>query len=90
MINLMSAMTSAFTILFLFWTITAFAKRILGKIESQGQVYSIMGAGLVGSLAYTFSDSFWFSAIEGEVYGMSSFFTAVVFWAALNGPHAFN
>ena len=83
MINLMSAMTSAFTILFLFWTITAFAKRILGKIESQGQVYSIMGAGLVGSLAYTFSDSFWFSAIEGEVYGMSSFFTAVVFWAAL-------
>ena len=83
MINLMSAVCSAFTILFLFWTITAFAKRILGKIESQGQVISIMGAGLVGSLAYTFSDSFWFSAIEGEVYGMSSFFTAVVFWAAL-------
>ena len=83
MINLMSAVSSAFTILFLFWTITAFAKRILGKIESQGQVISIMGAGLVGSLAYTFSDSFWFSAIEGEVYGMSSFFTAVVFWAAL-------
>ena len=83
MINLMSAVCSAFTILFLFWTITAFAKRIIGKIESQGQVISIIGAGLVGSLAYTFSDSFWFSAIEGEVYGMSSFFTAVVFWAAL-------
>ena len=83
MINLMSAVCSALTILFLFWTITAFAKRILGKIESQGQIISIMGAGLVGCLAYTFSDSFWFSAIEGEVYGMSSFFTAVVFWAAL-------
>ncbi len=83
MINLMSAVSSAFTILFLFWTITAFAKRIIGKIESQGQIISIMGAGLVGALAYTFSDSFWFSAIEGEVYGMSSFFTAVVFWAAL-------
>ena len=83
MINLMSAVCSAFTILFLFWTITAFAKRILGKIESKGQVMSIMGAGLVGALAYTFSDSFWFSAIEGEVYGMSSFFTAIVFWSAL-------
>ena len=83
MINLMSAVCSALTILFLFWTITAFAKRIIGKIESQGQIISIMGAGLVGALAYTFSDSFWFSAIEGEVYGMSSFFTAVVFWAAL-------
>lgn len=83
MVNLMSAVCSAFTILFLFWTITAFAKRILGKIESQGQLISIMGAGLVGALAYTFSDSFWFSAIEGEVYAMSSFFTAIVFWAAL-------
>jgi len=83
MINLMSAVCSAFTILFLFWTITAFAKKILGEIESNGQVISVMGAGLVGALAYTFSDSFWFSAIEGEVYGMSSFFTAIVFWAAL-------
>lgn len=83
MINLMSAVCSAFTILFLFWTITAFAKRITGKIDSEGKLYSIMGSGLVGALAYTFSDSFWFSAIEGEVYGMSSFFTALVFWAAL-------
>ena len=83
MINLMSALFSALTILFLFWTITAFAKRILGKVQTQGQLISIMGAGLVGALAYTFSDSFWFSAIEGEVYAMSSFFTAVVFWAAL-------
>ena len=83
MMNLMSAVCSAFTILFLFWSITAFSKRILGKIESGSQIISIMGAGLVGSLAYTFSDSFWFSAVEGEVYAMSSFFTALVFWAAL-------
>ena len=83
MINLLSATCSAFTILFLFWTITAFGKKILGKVESDGQLFSVMGAGLVGALAYTFSDSFWFSAVEGEVYGVSSFFTAIVFWAAL-------
>jgi hypothetical protein len=83
MINLMSAVCSALTILFLFWTITAFAKRILESRASSINTSSIMGAGLVGALAYTFSDSFWFSAIEGEVYGMSSFFTALVFWAAL-------
>lgn len=83
MINLLSAVCSAFTILFLFWTITAFAKKIVGNIDSNGKLISVMGAGLVGALAYTFSDSFWFSAIEGEVYAMSSFFTAIVFWAAL-------
>ena len=83
MINLLSATCSAFTILFLFWTITAFGKKIQGKVESDGQLFSVMGAGLVGALAYTFSDSFWFSAVEGEVYGVSSFFTAIVFWAAL-------
>ena len=83
MINLLSAICSAFTILFLFWTITAFGKKIIGKVDSNGQLLSIMGAGLVGALAYTFSDSFWFSAVEGEVYSASSFFTAVVFWAAL-------
>jgi len=83
MINLLSAVCSAFTILFLFWTITAFAKKITGGVHSRHQLISIMGAGLVGCFAYTFSDSFWFSAIEGEVYAMSSFFTAIVFWAAL-------
>lgn len=83
MINLLSAICSAFTILFLFWTITAFGKKIMGKVDSNGQLLSIMGAGLVGALAYTFSDSFWFSAVEGEVYSASSFFTAIVFWAAL-------
>ena len=83
MMNLMSAVCSAFTILFLFWTITAFSKKIIGEIKTKGQIISVMGAGLVGALAYTFSDSFWFSAVEGEVYAMSSFFTAIVFWAAL-------
>jgi len=84
MINFMSAFFSALTILFLFWTITAFAKRMMGTSElTKGQLLSIMGSGLVGALAYTFSDSFWFSSGEGEVYAMSSFFTAIVFWAAL-------
>ena len=85
MVNLISALMSAFTILFLFWTITHLAKKLLaGKGEVAGdQLISIMGAGLVGALAYTFSDSFWFSAVEGEVYASSSFFTALVFWAIL-------
>ncbi len=85
MVNTMSALASGFTILFLFWTITMIAKKIV--IRQYGEIgnrtYAIMGAGLVGALAYTFSDSFWFSAVEGEVYAMSSFFTAMVFWAIL-------
>ncbi len=83
MVNTMSALSSGFTILFLFWTITMIAKKIAlktGEITSQ-KMMTIMGAGLVGSLAYTFTDSFWFSAVEGEVYAMSSFFTAIVVWA---------
>jgi len=85
MVNLISALMSAFTILFLFWTITHLAKKMLaGKGEvTKENLVSIMGAGLVGALAYTFSDSFWFSAVEGEVYASSSFFTAIVFWAIL-------
>jgi tetratricopeptide (TPR) repeat protein len=85
MINAMSALASSATILFLFWTITALARKIFtrsGELTT-GRIYAIMGAGVVGSLAYTFSDSFWFSAVEGEVYAMSSFFTAIVFWAIL-------
>jgi hypothetical protein len=86
-VNIMSALASGFTILFLFWTITHFARRIVNiKTDdtlSSGQIWSIMGAGVVGALAYTFSDSFWYSAVEGEVYAMSSFFTAIVFWAIL-------
>ncbi|GAB4248512.1 MAG: DUF2723 domain-containing protein [Vicingaceae bacterium] len=86
MINVMSALCSSFTILFLFWTITAFAKKLAlndGKELTKNAIYAILGSGAVGALAYTFSDSFWFSAVEGEVYAMSSLFTAVVFWAIL-------
>jgi len=83
MMNAMSALASAFTILFLFWTITHFAKKMVAPTTelSLPQLIAIMGSGFVGGLAYTFSDSFWFSAVEAEVYGMSSFFTAIVFWA---------
>ncbi len=90
-VNTMSALASGFTILFLFWTITHFAKRIVTKqtgAEPVGyQIMAIMGAGIVGALAYTFSDSFWYSAVEGEVYALSSFFTALVFWAILKWEH---
>ena len=85
MVNVMSALASAFTILFLFWTITHLARRIFTESEqlTSTRIAGIIGAGLVGALAYTFSDTFWFSAVEGEVYAMSSLFTAVVFWAIL-------
>lgn len=85
-INSLSAIASGFTILFLFWTITHFAKRIIlqNKEElSTANLIAIMGSGVVGALAYTFSDTFWFSAVEGEVYALSSFLTALVFWAIL-------
>ena len=86
-VNIMSALASAFTILFLFWTITHFARKIMGlktlETLTTSQLISVMGAGVVGALAYTFSDSFWYSAVEGEVYALSSFFTAIVFWAIL-------
>jgi hypothetical protein len=86
-VNIMNALASGFTILFLFWTITHFAKKILqpdtSKELNNFQQLSIIVAGIVGALAGTFTDSFWYSAVEGEVYAMSSFFTAVVFWAAL-------
>ncbi len=84
-INIMSALASAFTILFLFWTITHLAKKIIirdGEYETW-KVWAIIGSGLTGALAYAFSDTFWFSAVEGEVYAMSSFFTAIVFWAIM-------
>jgi hypothetical protein len=84
--NMASALSSAATILFLFWTITALAKKILIKKAEDlhlSNIILIMGAGLVGALAYTFSDTFWFSAVESEVYAQSSLCTAVVFWAIL-------
>ena len=83
-INAMNALLSALTIFFLYLTIVFFAKRLLVKDESGisvGQAIAIFGAGAVGALAYCFSDTFWFSAVEGEVYAMSSLFTALVFWA---------
>ncbi len=85
-INTMSALASGFTILFLFWSITHFARKIVqkdGTELSNDKIIAIMAAGVVGALAYTFSDSFWYSAVEGEVYALSSFFTAIVFWAML-------
>jgi hypothetical protein len=86
-VNVMSVLASGFTILFLFWTITHFARRIakvgVNDTITPTQAWTIMGAGVVGALAYTFTDSFWYSAVEGEVYAMSSFFSAIVFWAIL-------
>ena len=96
MVNSMSALASSFTILFLFWTITAFGRKIYfinGEIE-QSKLIAILGAGAVGALTYTFSDSFWFSAVEGEVYALSSFFTAITFWSIMkweevaDSPHS--
>ena len=90
-VNTMSALASGFTILFLFWTITHFAKRLVekqtGATLTNYQIILIMGAGIVGSLAYTFSDTAWYSAVEGEVYALSSFFTALAFWAILKWEH---
>lgn len=86
MINALSALSSAGTVLFLFWSITYLTKKLVlrgGQTLTQGRIFAIMGSGLVGSLAYAFSESFWFSAVEGEVYAMSQFFTAVIFWAVL-------
>ncbi|MEX1201612.1 MAG: DUF2723 domain-containing protein [Ferruginibacter sp.] len=90
-INLMSALASGFTILFLFWSITHFARKIVQKDGTPltlDKTVGIMAAGVVGGLAYTFSDSFWYSAVEAEVYALSSFFTAVVFWAMLKWDQA--
>ena len=86
MINCMSAICSGLTILFLFWSITHLARKLnvkAGEEMTMGQMFAILGASLIGSLTYTFTDTFWFSAVEGEVYAMSSLFTAVVFWAIL-------
>jgi tetratricopeptide (TPR) repeat protein len=86
MVNFMSALSSAFTIAFLFWTITHMARKLFinGIANPEPwRVYAVMAAGFVGAMAFTFSDTFWFSAVEGEVYAMSSLFTAVVFWAIL-------
>nr|WP_121271640.1 DUF2723 domain-containing protein [Pedobacter schmidteae] len=82
-INFSSVLFSAATIMFLFWTITALAARLYPKEKNSTQIFTIIAAGAVGALAYTFSDTFWFSAVEAEVYALSTLFTAIVFWAIL-------
>jgi len=91
-VNFMSAIASGLSILFLFWTITHFARKLVQKQNTstepdKRQLFTIMSAGVVGALAYTFCDSFWYSAVEGEVYASSAFFTALVFWAILKWEH---
>ena len=84
--NIMSALASGGTILFLFWTITHLGRRLTRKNADElslGWQIAILGSAFIGSLAYTFSDTFWFSAVEGEVYASSSLLTAFVFWAIL-------
>ena len=97
MVNAMNCISSAFCILFLFWTITHIARRMItsnGREFSEGGKIAALGAGVVGALAYTFTDTFWFSAVEGEVYAQSSLFTAMVVWLMLkweeqaNEPHS--
>ena len=85
-INRLSALSSSFTILFMFWSLTILIKKMVLKNKEElslADQIAIFGSATVGSLAYTFSESFWFSAVEGEVYAMASLFTAIIFWAAL-------
>ena len=86
MVNAMNCVASAFCILFLFWTITHLGRRLYTRGRrslTPGEGWAVLGAGIVGALAYTFTDSFWFSAVEGEVYALSSMFTALVVWLML-------
>ncbi len=90
-VNVMSALSSGFTVLFLFWTITHFGRKLYEKTSKQltgEQIFTVMAAGVVGGLACTFADSIWYSAVEGEVYAASSFLTALVFWMILKWEHA--
>lgn len=82
-INFSAVLSSAATIMFLFWTITALAAKVYRKERIKTRTFSIIAAGTIGALAYTFSDTFWFSAVESEVYALSALFTAVAFWAIL-------
>ncbi len=92
-INFLSVVTSAATVMFLFWTINAIALKILNKNKEELSVvnlWSVIAAGTIGALAYTFSDTFWFSAVEAEVYALSTLCTAVVFWAILKWENKMN
>ena len=88
-INFLSVISSAFTILFLFWTITHLTSKII-KTNNINNILLVLLSGLTGALSFTFTDSFWFSAVEAEVYAMSSFFTAFVFWAILRWENSKN
>ena len=93
MVNTMSALMSAACIMFLFWSVTCLAKKLVCPDDEKmtlGKLITIMGSGVVGALAYTWSDTFWFSAVEGEVYAYSSLFTAVVFWLILKWENRAN
>lgn len=85
MVNAVSALASAFTVLFLFWSISHFSKKMVGPKDNYttGEKIAIIGSAWVGSLSFAFTDTFWFSAVEGEVYALSSLFTSIVFWAIL-------
>jgi hypothetical protein len=85
MVNMMSVFSSAFTILFMFWSLTILLKNLIGKVSelNNSNAVAILGASAVGSLAYTFTDSFWFNAVEAEVYAMASLFIALLLWLGL-------
>ncbi|RIA10859.1 uncharacterized protein DUF2723 [Flavobacteriaceae bacterium MAR_2010_72] len=92
MLNMMSAVASAFTILFMFWTVTILLRKLIGKAEdlSKNEAITILGSGLVGSLAFTFTDSFWFNAVETEVYAMATLIMALMFWLGLRWEQDMN
>ena len=85
MMNALSAICSGFAIMFLFWTITHLVRKVYtnGNGVEQKNIFPVIGSGIIGALAYTFSDTFWFSAVEGELYALSSLVTGLVFWAML-------
>jgi len=92
MMNMMSAVSSAFTILFMFWTITILLKKLVGNSKelSKNKALAILGSGAVGGLAFTFTDSFWFNAVETEVYAMATFIMAIMFWLGLRWEQDMN
>ncbi|HKK11332.1 MAG TPA: DUF2723 domain-containing protein [Flavobacteriaceae bacterium] len=92
MLNMMSATASAFTILFMFWTITLLLRKIIGNSKelSKNKALAILGSGAVGGLAFTFSDSFWFNAVETEVYAMATMIMSIVFWLGLRWEQDMN
>ena len=91
MVNMLSALASAGTVMLLYWSIVHLAKKLFSEGElKQAEQWVVLGSGLVGALAFSFTDSFWFSAVEGEVYALSSFFTAAVFWAILKWENEAN